>query len=862
MNHWVQSGWPAGYPGPHGDSESSNQLQPPRPSLPWGLPASSNGSNLNFQSQSPFLGDINIQPTVTPGLRLVSEISPAHNATTGYSIQRLGYPGPHWQDGVGGSSRPGFDSQFQVENGFQPASASQAADAATYNNSNNDSHSQDPTDGNQRHPLVSDIPVSDTASYSFQLSHSQESAAGGSQHQPPASGIPGSSLQEPAGGGPYQPPSSVTPAPNSASYHDFNPYLQEHAGGSNPSLQSGVQFPTGGWLHQAVSRSLHHSSSDVGQNVLQASAPSQTFLNSASFEPVQTQGARIQLSLSGLGAHGPNNQDHRPTDPKPESMFDRLGQTRDVKQRVTHASPYKTPVTSIPPQSSRPDPILQIPSLLIDSVKNDASTRMNTTIFNQSLFPSTEKTEEWAKSALDSVAAVHVDNKEELAAWRLRKEGQTALSQLKGTIKRLHANSREYAEGFVAGGYGLSLDTSQTATNILTLRKDYTTSLVSNNNFLDKFVQQFRRHVAFNSPGWESRLMNVIALAGTICRWIFKLSYHSMHRTSEHRYFLLYHENHEEKINNNAACKSTSGIWEKVNSVVCTTYQYRYEKTGKYATAALHIDAIVEHKGACDACTTIALDDRGNRSVTAYKLEVASFAIIDREHGHVESLTCVALRYARKQCPLQAAPLLDSDASAMSLDEDNFGGIFGVKFPLACSPSHNTLGESELKIKIEHRTVNIWASSLESSMVSGARTCIGGWTFLGVFIGCDVLDRNGFSHYPRYGWKHHRRKRRKENDNTNVGHANGGEVRRRIRQVRPRTRAQSVPKPCHIPPLAPTIVDLPEEYLRNVLTDQIAPKELTTEPKPTAALDLDSLIPLDPLPKFPPPYTDFQSCAD
>jgi hypothetical protein len=151
---------------------------------------------------------------------------------------------------------------------------------------------------------------------------------------------------------------------------------------------------------------------------------------------------------------------------------------------------------------------------------------------------------------------------------------------------------------------------------------------------------------------------------------------------------------------------------------------------------------------------------------------------------------------------------------------------------------------------------------------------------------------------------HHRRKRRKENDNTNVGHGNVGEVRRRMRQVRTRTRAQNVPKPRHIPPLAPTIIDLPiqpvttQESLRNVLTDQpsiLAPKdddsksetksttepksmtestepELSTEPKLTEAksstpLDLDSLIPLDPLPEFPPhdpPYTnspDFQSNA-
>lgn len=31
--------------------------------------------------------------------------------------------------------------------------------------------------------------------------------------------------------------------------------------------------------------------------------------------------------------------------------------------------------------------------------------------------------------------------------------------------------------------------------------------------------QQFRSHVAFDTPNWESRLRNVIALAATICRW-------------------------------------------------------------------------------------------------------------------------------------------------------------------------------------------------------------------------------------------------------------------------------------------------------------------------------------------------------
>lgn len=34
--------------------------------------------------------------------------------------------------------------------------------------------------------------------------------------------------------------------------------------------------------------------------------------------------------------------------------------------------------------------------------------------------------------------------------------------------------------------------------------------------------QQFRRHIEFDSPDWESRLINVIALAGTISRWVVR----------------------------------------------------------------------------------------------------------------------------------------------------------------------------------------------------------------------------------------------------------------------------------------------------------------------------------------------------
>lgn len=332
------------------------------------------------------------------------------------------------------------------------------------------------------------------------------------QLQPPLWGLPAS------GNGSYQSPSlfpgdinirptvapesrlaasEILPAHTATAYDNFNPNLQDRAGGSNPSLQSGVQSPTGSWLHQALSRSLHHGSSDADQNTQQvALAPSQSLLNPASFEPAQTQAAQTQSSLSGLGANVPNDQDHRLTDPEPDSMFERLSQTRNVKQKVARACPYKTPVSSKP----------LIPSSIIDDIKRDASSNMKTTLFNQSLFPSTQDVVEWAKSALSDAAAVHIDNsmisfilisvsrlisetEDELATWRLMREGQNALSQLKGSVKKLHTNSREYAKGFLAGAYGLSLDVFQDSNNVIPSRQAHASFLVSNNNFLDTFVQ-------------------------------------------------------------------------------------------------------------------------------------------------------------------------------------------------------------------------------------------------------------------------------------------------------------------------------------------------------------------------------------
>ncbi|KAG1737074.1 uncharacterized protein EDB91DRAFT_488338 [Suillus paluster] len=97
----------------------------------------------------------------------------------------------------------------------------------------------------------------------------------------------------------------------------------------------------------------------------------------------------------------------------------------------------------------------------------------------------------------------------------------------------------------------------------------------------------------------------------------------------------------------------------------------------------------------------------------------------------------------------------------------------------------------------------------------------------------------------------HRRKRRKENDNNAAA-------------------LDDVKETHHIPPMQ---LDLPlstsspvtsQESIRTVLTDQpsiLAPKDDVSPPPPPIQVDLDALIPLDPLPEFPHTSPDFQSNA-
>lgn len=108
-------------------------------------------------------------------------------------------------------------------------------------------------------------------------------------------------------------------------------------------------------------------------------------------------------------------------------------------------------------------------------------------------------------------------------------------------------------------------------------------------------------------------------------------------------------------------------------------------KRARTVAAALKIDAIVQHKKFIDLileseagahvnaiseppeisvevmanCTAVELDDREDCSVAAHQPELESFTIADKELDHAESLR------------LQ---LMDSDANAMSSDEDTLDG--------------------------------------------------------------------------------------------------------------------------------------------------------------------------------------------
>lgn len=79
---------------------------------------------------------------------------------------------------------------------------------------------------------------------------------------------------------------------------------------------------------------------------------------------------------------------------------------------------------------------------------------------------------------------------------------------------------------------------------------------------------------------------------------------------------------------------------------------------------------------ALSGCTTDELIDRKNCSITAYELDATSFATADMEFEQVQSFACTHFHLPANnvttEWSLQAAPLLQSDDSTTSLDQENF----------------------------------------------------------------------------------------------------------------------------------------------------------------------------------------------
>jgi hypothetical protein len=70
------------------------------------------------------------------------------------------------------------------------------------------------------------------------------------------------------------------------------------------------------------------------------------------------------------------------------------------------------------------------------------------------------------------------------------REGQNALARLKGSVKKIHKDSQGCARGVIVGTYGLFLQVLTTDANeIVPLRKQGASTLLSNDNYLDTFIR-------------------------------------------------------------------------------------------------------------------------------------------------------------------------------------------------------------------------------------------------------------------------------------------------------------------------------------------------------------------------------------
>ncbi|KAG1840797.1 hypothetical protein C8R48DRAFT_679496 [Suillus tomentosus] len=532
MSHWSSSysGHPEDHFQSHSDSPSapSSSLPPPQPlQRDTGLPASSltyavdNGSYTHFRSQS----------ELTYG-----------------SQRQYGVVAPntsHVQDPA--------SSSFQTSQSHLQVSMGSAFQRAVANRLHHNPFELAQTGPNDQplfqtspNPAFFD-PSTRQADFTYGSRNPQHAAAG-SQHQHETFDI-GS-------------------APNAAAYPNY------------PTLGSQLQVSTGSASQEpdAAASRLHHGFLDLAQNAPQEiplfpssqaldpisfnsrdihdeSAPQSapqgpalfpTDLNPTLLNPSMSQADPYQPSSSALGAY----RSYDPDSLYSEDHLAKMGQKRLSYRKITRS--YKgvpfirssTPLPSASSHSTRRTSTLQVESALIDSVKQNASKSMNSSLFLSSLYPTPDEVDNLAIAAL---------KEKELNVWKKRDEGQRFLSRLKGTVKKIHRDSsQDCARGLVTGAYYyLSLQLLFANTDeIATSRRTHASGMLLNYDFLDTIVQRvmsdgqlksfrvpfgnasvigmteyilvdqaYRQYLSLDGPDWALGIRNTLLLAATICKW-------------------------------------------------------------------------------------------------------------------------------------------------------------------------------------------------------------------------------------------------------------------------------------------------------------------------------------------------------
>ncbi|KAG0708108.1 UvrD-like helicase C-terminal domain-containing protein [Suillus ampliporus] len=451
---------------------------------------------------------------------------------------------------VGNSRYPDFG--FQLE-GRESQPAPQASDARELRTHNTDAfiyHAlrlQEPVaSGSQHQPLVSGISALSVGASNYHISQLQE-PAGGTQHQPVAESQVNSSyryhnLQHEA--------SDVGTAFNAAAHPNYQTmHSQDPTDVSYTILQVEPQAPTVSAYQQSMSQGFHTSS--IPQNAPQFP----TALSLTTFDPSTSQVTPTQSSWLALGAHSPKvNRRFRS-----KKLIEKLVERRLQIRVLSHPSRDPNSINDIPSASTlstRRTSHLQLESALIDCVKVDSTSLMNTSLFQFSLYPAIDDIDVLANKALDDAIAKHEHNVNELMSWKSRIEGQHLLSRLKGIVRKVHKDSMGCARGLVVGTYSLFLEVLfKDAGEIASSRQRDASALLLDDDYLDAIVrrlmndgqvqsvcvpfgnpviigiveyilvdQGYRQFISLKEPDWEVRLMNTFALSRAICNWVFEAS--------------------------------------------------------------------------------------------------------------------------------------------------------------------------------------------------------------------------------------------------------------------------------------------------------------------------------------------------